>query len=441
MGGCKYSARHKGNRVATGSFAHASLSAFEGMAIPVFENFSHFLAYGSTDQETLRDLTHDYEGLIVPGTIAAYQAEGTRGFVLSLSAAIQKPYAIDPRTPLFQYPNPAPKQSHLALAQVLGLENVVAEHRWAPPDVWTPGFRETVASAWLNFNSAYTTIAPKQFDKYARRLGRRPQVGDARGPSTVFAPYLMEDGSEVLKTINDGLWDAMLAASGPSPMQLRRVVAAASPAVLVDRVRAAKLSEVAIWVDNLDEVEPANANRLLAYADAVNTLSREGFSLFALYGGFFAAALRTVGLGGASHGVGFSEHRDHVELKTSGGAPARFYVQRIHRYLPVEVASEIWRQRPELVDSFYPDYISREPAAYTYHELMKHSVRARADEIRRMSDMSPGEVANELESTRVGYQSALDLITLPTPIERRVRASLLPLVGWANALRYVAGRQ
>src|SRR5438067_1190570 len=87
----------------------------------MFDAFAHYLSYGATDQQTLRDLAGSYDGLVVPGTIAAYQRQGTGGFVLSLSAtAAAPPYVIDPRFPLFQQRLQAPKQSHFALASLFG---------------------------------------------------------------------------------------------------------------------------------------------------------------------------------------------------------------------------------------------------------------------------------------------------------------------------------
>ena len=69
----------------------------------MFDRFSHLLSYGATDQKTVLELLGKYQGLIVPGTVAAFQRQGTGGFVLSLSAtADAPPYRIDPRFPLFQ---------------------------------------------------------------------------------------------------------------------------------------------------------------------------------------------------------------------------------------------------------------------------------------------------------------------------------------------------
>ncbi|WP_449407575.1 hypothetical protein [Microbacterium maritypicum] len=400
----------------------------------MFESFSHFLAYGSTDQETLRELTREYDGLLVPGTIAAYQADGTRGFVLSLSAAVERPYTIDPRTPLFQYVNGAPKQSHLALARVLGIDSEVEAHGMVRPDTWTPEFCRDVARAWVDFNSDYTTITPKQFDKYARRLGKQMPVADASLPTWILAPYLMHTPDFDATRVNDRLWRAATNVAGNRRSQLRRVVAANLASDLRDAALNAGEEEVVVWLDNLDEVDPSNAGRLAGYAKAVAEIGASGIKPFALYGGYFAVALATVGLRGASHGVGFSEHRDHVELKTSGGAPARFYVQRLHRYLPVDIASELWRQRPALVESYYPQYRDRDPGEYTYHELMKHSVYARANEIDATKDATTADVAQHLASVASNYRSELTQVSLSRPVQRRVEASIAHLPVWSRAL-------
>jgi hypothetical protein len=400
----------------------------------VFEDFSHFLAYGSTDQETLRELSHDYQGVLVPGTIAAYQAEGTKGFILSLSAAVQKPYAIDPRTPLFQYRNSHPKQSHLALARVLGIDDLLRLHGEVPLREWSEARCEEVADRWVRFNTAYTEIAPKQFDKYARRLGRPLSVSSARLPSWVLAPYLMDGRDLECASVNDRLWAATSVAAAQVGARARRVFANRDAAAMSRAALQSELEEVLVWIDDLDETAPENSSRLSEYALAVQQLAEAGKSPFALYGGYFAIALRSVGLRGVSHGIGFSEHRNHVELRSSGGAPARFYVQRIHRYLPVEIASELWRQAPTLVDSYFDGYESRDPGEYTYHELMKLSVRARSDEAERIVGLGPAAVRAALQRDLREYVAELEDVTLSSPVERRVRSALSHLPSWIAAL-------
>lgn len=401
----------------------------------MFRDYSHFLAYGSTDQETLRELTEAYQGLLVPGTYAAYQADGTKGFVLTLSAAIKKPYAIDPRTPLFQYHNPAPKQSHISLARVLGIDKIVEKHGFVPLDAWTPEQAREVAEAWIRFNSAYTSIAPKQFEKYAKRLGRQLDVQSAESPDWILAPYLMitEGGAEM--AVNKVLWEAALDVSGSSRSRLRRVFAAVSPDALLRAALESDETEIVIWVDNLEEVDPANGLRLQSYARAIEQLRAAGKRPFALYGGFFSAALRTLGLRGASHGIGFSEHRYHVELKSSGGAPARFYVQRIHRYLSVDLARDLWRNNPRLVESYFAGYDNRDPGEYDYHGLMKLSVYARADEIQKLENATAEDVAAELLIAKEGFDADLAAAQLSVGVRKRAESYVAHLPVWARALR------
>ena len=89
------------------------------------EAFSHFVGYGSTDQKTLRGSIGCYDGILVPATIAAFQQQGTGGFVLTLSAAKPSaPFVIDPRFPLFQQRLDEPKTVALGLGRAIGRQRV-----------------------------------------------------------------------------------------------------------------------------------------------------------------------------------------------------------------------------------------------------------------------------------------------------------------------------
>lgn len=404
----------------------------------MFSKFSHYLAYGSTDQETLRELTDEYNGLLVPGTVAAYQAEGTRGFVLTLSASVQQPYTIDPRMPLFQYHNSSPKQSHLALAKVLNLDAVISNFGMVPNAGWTRELCNRVVSAWIDFNSDYTQIAPRQFQKYARRLGKKLSTNAARVPDFILVPYLMHTPDFDTRVINDELWHEALKEAGKEQHRLRRVVAASDSVDLVKDALSSGQEEIALWMDNLDEVDPTNASRLAQYASAVSEISAAGIQPFAMYGGYFSVALGSVGLAGSSHGVGFSEHRNHIELKSSGGAPARYYMQRLHRYLPIDIASEVWRQRPDLTEARYLGYTNRDPGEYSYHELMKHSVRSRQNEISQVSGRNAIDLANEIRKDYHDLQRGFSSLAVSTPVYRRLEGYLAHLPGWANALEHVS---
>src|SRR3954471_2593944 len=116
------------------------------------KKFSHYLSYGPADQHTVRELRDSFDGLLVPGTVAAFQLEGTGGFVLALSATeSHTPYIIDPRSPLFQQDIEEPKRAHEALKAILGLPEDYSPN----PRKWNAGLVEKVAENWVNFNCSY----------------------------------------------------------------------------------------------------------------------------------------------------------------------------------------------------------------------------------------------------------------------------------------------
>src|SRR5258708_3356214 len=120
----------------------------------MFDDFSHFLSFSATDQQTARELAGSYDGLLVPGTVASFQTDGTKGFVLTLSATSSSPrYAVDPRFPLFQQPLPSPKHSHRTLADIFGVPALVQSQQEMAPDSYTDKLVEFITDNWLKFNS------------------------------------------------------------------------------------------------------------------------------------------------------------------------------------------------------------------------------------------------------------------------------------------------
>ncbi|MDJ0459825.1 hypothetical protein PUN71_021690 [Arthrobacter sp. NQ7] len=406
----------------------------------MFSNFSHYLAFGSTDQQTLNALAGGYQGLVVPGTVAAFRGEGTKGFVLALSASSSVPYVVDPRFPLFQNDLREPKKSHLALARVLGIEDLVQQHGGLPVSLLDDGLVASIATRWVEFNTGFQDLAPKAFDKYARRLKKPLPQKQANGPAQIMAPYLMYDGSSETRLWSDSLWEATKAAAAAARTHqpIVRVLAVKEPKLLPDLFNVDQDPNIVVWVNNLEEPKSPQY-RLAQYAVEVSKLAAQGAHPFALYGGYFAVMLRAVGLTGISHGVGFSEHRNYIELKSSGGAPARYYVRKLHRYLPVDLASEIWRRRPGLVDDPETPMGMADPAELDYQALMKHSVLARAAEIRESAGFSIVDHIHELEVLHKRFLDGIDTMRLTTGLEKRARENGGHLVQWRQALEEALG--
>ena len=318
-----------------------SLPGREGCRL--FDAFAHYLSYGASDQQTARALTDQYDGLLVPGTVAAFQTAGTKGFVLTLSARQEGPstrYVIDPRFPLFQQGLSKPKKSHQSLAELLGDPSLVDSSNPSAED-FDDDRVEAIAESWVQFNTGYTELTAKQFDKYAQRLDEVVVPIDATLPEAILAPYFMADGtSDEFWDVSSRLWQATQSAAVGTGLPVYRVIAAKEPHVLVDLLDAEPSGRVALWVDAIDEfqVDGVGMQRLTAYARAVRHGSAAGKQMFALYGGYFAVMLGSLGLSGASHGIGYGEQRAYIELPNSGPPPARYYLPIAHKYVSQDLA-------------------------------------------------------------------------------------------------------
>lgn len=403
--------------------------------MPPFRAFAHYLAYGATDQETFRELRDAYSGVLVPATIAAFQRQGTGGFVLSLSATPEAPpYMIDPRFPLFQQALLVPKKSHTALAELLDDTALVVTR---PPDPTPDAFPEeriaAIAGKWVEFNSGYGTKENQKFDKYAKRLGQDVAPERAQKPEAVLAPYFACEGADDpwwFRSVS--FYEHTRAASGSQC--LRVVCARESEALDGLLTNLDEPEQLIVWVSGLDE-HNAPARALIAYRRAIARAVDRGHAPFALYGGFFSVLLGAEGLRGASHGVGFSEHRSWRELPESGAPPARYYLRRAHRYVPQDLAQELYNVSSDLTECRCPQCNGRPPVALDYHELMKHSVWCRAEEIHRWYTMDMATAAQVLADEYQALTAQLRGASLPPRIRARANSSIEHLPEWVEALR------
>jgi hypothetical protein len=403
------------------------------------EPFSHYLSYGATDQETVRELAGAYTGLLVPGTIAAFQREGTGGFVLSLSATEEGiPYVIDPRFPLFQQHIVVPKKSHESLAQILGLPSSL--YLSTPEESeFTDELIEDVAKKWVDFNLGYRTSASGKFDKYARRLKEEVQEARADNPRYLLAPYLMSRGrSDPWWQKSCALFKATRRFAANSAVPVLRVVAAVEARFLEDLLSSIPDTELAIWVSGLDELT-TSAFTLAEYADAIGKATERGQALFALYGGFFSVLLSSKGLRGVSHGIGFGESRVWIELPTSGPPPPRYYLRQVHRYVPQELAYQLWLKDRALARCECSECRGGSPIELEYHSLMKHSVLCRSQEIGAWVGLTEKEMAHRLDREEHDFRTRLEAIQLPDQARAAAVKSYSHLAVWSEALRMQAG--
>jgi hypothetical protein len=399
----------------------------------MFEAFSHYLSYGATDQQTLRDLSESYQGLVVPGTVAAFQREGTGGFVLSLSARESAPpYVIDPRFPLFQKALVNPKKSHSALAGILKAPELLWQVAPAPAD-FTDDLIERVARNWVEFNSNYTSREAGKFQKYAKLLDEEVAQEAVQGPEAIIAPYLVADGQAWWERSKALMAATVAAAPGAD---IVRVVATTDASQLGNLLNDVSDQKVIVWVSGMKEID-VSITALVEYGKALRGASTRGQACFAIYGGFFSVLLGAVGLKGACHGIGYGEDRSWPELPQSGPPPPRYYAPRFHRYISQDLAYQLWSRDADLTACGCPICNNGSPVL-SYHDLMKHSVHARQAEIDSWESLDVSEMASRLESERVQLDEDLRAAQLPNPLRGPVSRATNHLPRWVEALDALA---
>ena len=391
--------------------------------------FEHYLTYGATDQQTVRRLAGRFTGLMIPGTVAAFQREGTGGFALTLSATeVQTPYVIDPRFPLFQQPLHAPKKSHEALAAILGKPDLVSEQE---PSVakFSREVIDDIAKHWAELNANYRDSASAKFDKYAKRLNEAVVPEDAKGPKYVIPPYMICEGREdPWWAISRRFFDRTRHHLGGG--HCVQVVAAKEARYLGDLLADVKEDRVGVWVSSLDELQTGETV-LAEYATAI---ARARQRTFAIYGGFFSVLLSSVGLGGSCHGIGFGEYRDYLELPQSGPPPARYYLPVVHRYVSQELAYQLWQYDRFLAECSCAACGNNSPVDLDYHSLMQHSVLCRSQEIQAWVGLGLEETIRRLEQEHQEFLEHVFEAGLPRLVEDGALRSAKHLQTWINAL-------
>ena len=395
--------------------------------------FEHYLAYGATDQQTVRKLRGRFTGLIVPGTIAAFQHEGTGGFVLALSASqFGTPYTIDPRFPLFQQSLSDPKKSHKALAKLLGGSDLISAVD-PSASAFTDERIDQIASHWASFNSEYLDSAGSKFDKYAKRLNEPVAAKHATGPRYLLPPYTVaSEPGDPWWDISCKLHERTVAHAG-QPESCIRVVAAKEARFLDGLLNATDSPRIAIWVSRLDEL--TLPSRVLSeYAAAIRNASNAGKRTFALYGGFFSVLLSSAGLGGSCHGIGFGEYRDYLELPRSGPPPARYYLPLAHRYVSQELAFQLWQSDPSLAECDCEVCDRQPPINLDYHSLMRHSVLCRSKEIQEWAGLDSASMVDRLTIERREFITRLTHSDAPDLIKSETLRNAAHLQEWIDAL-------
>lgn len=404
----------------------------------------HCLAYGNSDQASFRDLEvrECFDILTVPSTIASYYADATAAFVLSSGLK----YMIEPRTPLFQGVLREPRASHYTLASAMGntVSAYVDKNRETreginfPVDFYSDSVCAEVVASMVNFQRKYGGRAKDvgtKLDRYRELLkkatGSSRIVGlndETRGPTYVLCPYFaVQSFSDAWWNVMGRIWNA--AQQLDNPAGILPVVAMSSVSALqraIESVPDSLSSRVFFWIPGFDE-RSASSDRLYELRRAVSDLS-PAHELMNLYGGYFSILLGKFGLDGFNNGLGYSESREWPTLDSTGAAPARYYVRRLHAYVSQATATAIVETDGAFACDCSVCEGKRLPEDLSYHELKKHFALARAWEIEQSEKTVLGDLCSVLRDTAERCKR----LRLNLPSNLRVPTGHLSR--WADAL-------
>ena len=367
----------------------------------------HFLAFGHSNQSTFRRTSVQglYDAISVPGTIATYFQQATGGFVLALNT----PYFLDPRTPLFQANLQVIRASFRTLASAHGpaIHSAVERARAGDIALWDTIQDECdareVAESWLEYQRNYVAESSERIDYYAELIGS--DIGDLKRPEFFTSPYWMctdiqsrewmmtRDMIEhISRTLDSGeTLVPIIAWDRASDREWSRLLD-----IVLD-VRDMGFSESLVWINDFREHdEPIEELRNLR--NTVSSSASGGIKIGMLYGGYFSLCLGKIGLWSFGNGIGYSESRAFPELASTGGPRPRYYVFGIHRYLPLDIASRFLSDDPDgRLD--LPHRLGEDPATLSHGDLMEHFVLARGAEISASVGRTMAELSDNLLET------------------------------------------
>ncbi len=372
-------------------------------------SFQHWLSYSHTDQALLVDEALDatWDGLVVPGTLAAYYFEGTGGFVL----ARRRPYIIDPRTPLLQpiERRTEPKVSQLELAKIHAPE---LEGIWPTVEIefgyWQDDRWSAVVHRVLDFQERYASSATGKIAKYQQLLieaGQTPDIeSDPKSPTRFVPPYFAADGTA------DPWWtltrEAIEIAAERFSTSSVYPVLALSPQASVETFAAlirempAGIDTVFCWKGSWQE-QDATETDVAGWATTIQAADERGIRVLNLYGGYLSVLMGAVGLAGVNHGVGYSEARDVKRLSETGAPPTRYYVPAFRRFVPRAQAQPLIDGIPRDWQCLCSVCAARSTSGaspllqdYSAEDLKRHFLLCRHAEIKRVQADPEAEIAD-----------------------------------------------
>ncbi|MBW8000686.1 MAG: hypothetical protein FVQ80_01520 [Planctomycetes bacterium] len=291
------------------------------------------------EKDYILKLGKQFDGIIIGANIV----EATAGATASLiGQKLKMPYYIDPMTYVFgcnlegirseqkkdgktvvDY-----KRAYRRLAPELGelFSNTLKKNKPISPEDFTPTVLKQVCQKVINYQlkRLHTEFEKdEEYEKYADSIPK---------PAGIFSPYFFIRSKEwfnlflrLSKTTAD---------IKPEP-PVYSVLCADYEMLIEDSFIDKAVAEIPktgvngiwLWFSKFNEWT-VREEYLRAFKSLVKQLSEKGLEVYNRHGGYFSLALNKFGMKGISHGVGYGEKKDVLQIKGPPNAPI------VNYYLP-----------------------------------------------------------------------------------------------------------
>ncbi|RUM33648.1 MAG: hypothetical protein DSY33_04010 [Archaeoglobus sp.] len=296
-----------------------------------------------TDGDVLKKLTNYYDGIV----IEAHILEHYTNFTTSLVSAIKKPFFIDPthKLALFNLECIAEKEWVIKIMEVYKISEYLQEK-----EIDLELLREHL-NTFVKATIKYQRARLSESSGGLKLFGIVPESQELK-PQIILAPYFLIDGINtesyklnleiIEKAIplkdKDKLY-AVLALEGH--------LLSKDPSKIISDFAKEGVDGFCVWISDFREYDE-DPKMLKKYVEFFEELSKVGKPVINLYGGAFSVFIGKLGfIDCIVQGIGYGEYRNPF-VHATGGYPKRYYIPKIHRFVPIHLAQELLAAVPEL---------------------------------------------------------------------------------------------
>jgi hypothetical protein len=330
-----------------------------------------FLRFGLQRKKSLlRDVRNAYDGLILPANILLYQYKSTP-FVVYMC---DKPFIIDPMSYLFGQPYEQFKKLVKTGQQFKpSFDRLMTGHGLQSKRFLKYSYEELLKylqSSNENLKSFIIKALSFQRDMVWKTIKDSSELmtEEERGllkeeryqPSLIIPPYfryIKKNNKSIINELNGKILDYCASVKNewldiyPMIFIGKEFLKHNKLDDIISQYNSYPFDGYCIWIDNFDE-RTVEAEEIEGFINLVKALSnRRSRQILIMYGGYFSMLLFNVGVTCVAHGLAYGESKSAMAAvqQSSGPAPVRYYILELHRFLTLQSALLVLREKPELI--------------------------------------------------------------------------------------------